>query len=161
MVPFIFKPVFICVHSENADENWLQMKGTIYREERMIWICYYCGAEILCLLCKFQYVTVHVFTNAAYSKWYSAFASLLVRPFAFITALMSFSRTSEALPPMGLPSSILNRYFYPDFQERGRVTKKLLLLRNNRRFNDPLRPDGVLVGRQAGPVSALLSSRLR
>ena len=52
MVPFIFKPVFICVHSENADENWLEMKGTTYREERMIWICYYCGAQILCLVCR-------------------------------------------------------------------------------------------------------------
>ena len=51
MVPFIFKPVYICLHSENADENWLEMKVTTYREERMIWICYYmyCGAQILCL----------------------------------------------------------------------------------------------------------------
>ena len=26
------------------------MKGTRYREERMIWICYYCEAQILCLV---------------------------------------------------------------------------------------------------------------
>ena len=24
VVPFIFKPVFTCMHSENADKNWLQ-----------------------------------------------------------------------------------------------------------------------------------------
>ena len=50
MVPFIFKPVFICMHSKNADENWLEMKGTTYREEIMIWISYYCGAQIICLI---------------------------------------------------------------------------------------------------------------
>ena len=33
---FHFKPVFICVHSENADKNWLEMKGTTYREERIL-----------------------------------------------------------------------------------------------------------------------------
>ena len=44
-------------------------------------------------------------------------AFCLVRPFAFITALMSFSRTSEAGPP-------LNRYFYPDFEEENRSDEK-------------------------------------
>ena len=29
----------------------LKMKGTTYREERMIWICYYGGAQIICLNC--------------------------------------------------------------------------------------------------------------
>ena len=33
MTPFIFKPVFVCVHSENADENWFEIKGTTYRED--------------------------------------------------------------------------------------------------------------------------------
>ena len=28
----------------------LKMHGTTYREEGMIWICYYCGAQIICLL---------------------------------------------------------------------------------------------------------------
>ena len=40
VVPFIFKPVFVCVHTENADENWLENEGTTCREEGNIWICY-------------------------------------------------------------------------------------------------------------------------
>ena len=38
------------LHSENADETGLKMKWTTYREEGMIWICYNCGAQIICLL---------------------------------------------------------------------------------------------------------------
>ena len=38
VVLFIFKPVFICVHSENADTNWPENERNHirYREERMI-----------------------------------------------------------------------------------------------------------------------------
>ena len=34
----------------HADENWLEMKGTTYREERILWICCNCGAQIICLV---------------------------------------------------------------------------------------------------------------
>ena len=50
MVPFIssqFSSAFsLCTQMKTG----LKMKGTTYREEGMIWICYYCGAQILCMV---------------------------------------------------------------------------------------------------------------
>ena len=45
---FHFKPVFVCIFT--VMKTGLKMKGTTYREKGNLWICCYCGAQIICLL---------------------------------------------------------------------------------------------------------------